>query len=484
LAPFTLEHFREWAAGHELDNAEDWVLEDFHAAFIEDVFAGYSVCWLVVPEANAKTTLVAGLGLYVIEFKPSAYVPVAASARDQAEWIYRQAEGFVFRSGRTGTFKCLEGYRRIRCDGQGSRIQVFAADDRSGDGIIPGGVAILDELHRHKDLALYRTWIGKLRKRNAQLIVISTAGEVGSEFELERTAMRQQATDVTREGAFVRAARTSGDRMLSVLHEYAVPEGGDIEDLELVKQANPLSMITVEELAEKRQLPGMTVEHWSRFTCNLASRSVGAAITEAEWHRAATSERIPEGQPVWLGLDLGWKYDTTSLVPLWIRDAEFRLLGPARILEPPRNGDQLDAHLVEQALLETHARNPVHTVVMDMTSGEQLSQWIQEELGAEVVDRSQGNVLAAMDYARFMEALREGWLWHSGDPGLTQHALNAVARLLPNGDAKFERPKESRTVRDELQRRRVIDALIAAAMVHTTAAATLGVAEEPAFAWG
>jgi hypothetical protein len=70
-----------------------------------------------------------------------------------------------------------------------------------------------------------------------------------------------------------------------------------------------------------------------------------------------------------------------------------------------------------------------------------------------------------------MEALREGWLWHTGDPGLTSHALNAVARLLPQGDTKFERPKESRTVRDELARRRVIDALIAAAMVHTTAAA-------------
>jgi hypothetical protein len=31
---------------------------------------------------------------------------------------------------------------------------------------------------------------------------------------------------------------------------------------------------------------------------------------------------------------------------------------------------------------------------MDMTAGEQLSQWIQEELGAEVVDRTQGNAFA------------------------------------------------------------------------------------------
>ena len=484
LQPFTIGHFREWAGRLTLDNDEPWGLEGFHAAFLEDVFAGYSVCWLVVPEANAKTTLVAGLGLYVIEHKPSAYVPVAASARDQAEWIYRQAEGFVYRSDREGTFKCLEGYRRIRCDGMGSRIQVFAADDRSGDGIIPGGIAILDELHRHKDLALYRTWIGKLRKRNAQLVVISTAGEVGGEFEEERKAIRQQATEVSRGPAFVRAAKQLGDRKLAVLHEYALEEGADIEDLELVKLANPLSVITVEELTEKRQLPGMTVAHWSRFTCNLASRVAMAAITESEWHAARSQERIPPGETIWLGLDLGWKYDTTAMVPLWVRDREFRLFGAATILEPPRDGSQLDAHRVEDALRAIHSANPLEWVVMDMTSGEQLSQWIQEELGAKVIDRQQSNTLAALDYARFMEALREGWLRHTGDPGLTSHALNAVARVLPNGDAKFERPKQSRTVVAALQKTRVIDALVAAAMVHTSAAAGFDDKKEPAFVWG
>ncbi|MES2360088.1 MAG: hypothetical protein V4529_17235, partial [Gemmatimonadota bacterium] len=152
---------------------------------------------------------------------------------------------------------------------------------------------------------------------------------------------------------------------------------------------------------------------------------------------------------------------------------EYRLFGPATVLEPPRDGSQLDAHLVERALVEIHERNPVEVVVMDMTNGAQLSQWIEEELGAQVVDRQQSNPLACLDYARFMEALREGWLHHTGDVALTQHALNAIARMLPLGDVKFERPKESRTVRDDLARRRVIDALVAAAMVHSTAAASL-----------
>jgi phage terminase large subunit-like protein len=256
--------------------------------------------WLIIPEGNAKTTLFAGLALYHIKHRRSASVPIAASSRDQAQIMYDQAEGFVSR-GNFREFKCLPGYRRIRHDGMHSRIQIFAADERTGDGPIPT-LALIDELHRHRDLRLYRTWRGKLEKRGGQLATISTAGEPGSEFELLRERIRQMATDVTRDGSFVRAASTR-----LVLHEWAVPEKGNVEDFRLVKSANPLKAITVTSLRDKYATPTMTLAHWKRFTCNLPTRDEKAAITEAEWHGAETAERIPEGQPIWLGLDVGWK---------------------------------------------------------------------------------------------------------------------------------------------------------------------------------
>lgn len=483
--PFTLDHFRAWAEELELDNGERWILEPFQAKFVADVFARHKVCWLVVPEGNGKTTLISGIALYHCEFLDNAYVPVAASSRDQAEWIYRQAAGFVSRneledptrSTKTQTnvphlFRCLEGYRRIRHDANHSRIQIFAADDRGGDGIIPT-LAILDELHRHRDLALYRTWLGKLRKRDAQLLVISTAGEVGGEFEEERRRMRHTAEHTDYEGRTFARATAPG----SVLHEWALPEDGDIEDLDLVKEANPFAGVTVDYLREKRDLPGMTAQHWSRFTCNLASRTEAAAIQEREWAQAATSVQIPIGEPVWAGLDVAWKWDTTALVPLWWRDDEFRLLGPAKILEPPRDGSSLDPNLVERAIYELHERNPLHTVVMDTSRAEQLATWISNEIGARVIDRQQTNTFAVSDYERFMEALRMGWLKHSGDMGLTQHALNAIARVLPQGDARFDRPHASRF---GVQTTRVIDALIASAMVHS---AVSDLVETPEFSF-
>ncbi|HEX4521654.1 MAG TPA: terminase large subunit [Gaiellaceae bacterium] len=465
--PFTVEHFETWAAELELDNGEPWIVEPYFLLYLQDYFAGVPENWLLVPEGNAKTTNLGGLVVYIVEFRPLAAVPWAASSRDQAEIGYRQAEGFVIRSERLKKFiKCQEGYRRIKNTETGGRMQVFAADAGTGDGVIPTD-AFLDELHRHKDLRLYRTWRGKLGKRGGQLSTISTAGEPGGEFETTRELIRQTVPVVERRPGFTRC-RSNGISF----HEYAVPEDGDVEDMDVVKLANPFTGITVDDLAEKRGTATMTLPHWRRFTCNLATRADSAAVQEIEWAAAFSADPIPEDEPVWAGLDVGWKWDTTSLVPLWMRDLEYRLFGPAEVLTPPRDGTSLDPHLVEKALMTVHARNPIHTLVMDMTRAEQLARWAEDELGCRVVDRSQGNAMAALDYERFMEALREGWLRHSGDLGLTRHVLNAIARGLSGGGARFDRPSSTRQGGD--QEARVIDALVAGAMVNSVASEEFG----------
>jgi len=486
--PFTIEHFKAWAARLELKAGLRFVLEPWQERFVADVFAGFKECWLIVPEGNGKSTLIAVLVVYCCEFAEDANIPVAASARDQAEIIFAQGSGFVRRSAALqGRFECKPGLREIVFGGS-SRAKIYASDAGVGDGVIPYPLEVLDELHRHLTLDLYRTWAGKLDKEDAQLVVISTAGAPGSEFEQVREQMRQSAVEVERDGCFGRYVGPA-----SVLHEYAVPEGGDVDDLALVKAANPSSRITVETLAAKRSRPSWHLGHWRRLTCNLPTRADFAAIQELEWFRQSLAEldpagladlavempEIPAGERIWAGLDLGWKWDTTALVPLWWRDRDFRLLGPAEIIVPPRDGSSTDPALVEAALISLHARNPIETVVMDTHAGEQLASWIRAEIGAEVVDRSQSLPQAAMDYSRFMEALRERWLWHCGDAGLTRHALNAVARVLPRGDAVFERPVRSRNSRD-MHDLRVIDALDAAAMVHSVLVAELA-AEKPVY---
>jgi len=163
---------------------------------------------------------------------------------------------------------------------------------------------------------------------------------------------------------------------------------------------------------------------------------------------------------------------------LW-RGPDFSLLGPATILVPPRDGNSLHPNLVKKALLDIQQANPIHTVVMDTNDAEDIFHWIKDELGVPVVDRVQSDKFADMDFEKFMAGLRTGTLKHTGDTGLKQHAMNAVAQLLPSGKTRFERPSQSRSDASA-QEVRVIDALTAAAMVHTSATA---VVEAPRTSW-
>ncbi len=477
---FTVAHFEEWAYDLVLDSGDPWRPEPFQTDFLADLFRGRPENWFVVPEGNGKTTLIGGLVLYHSEFRRNANVPVAASSREQAEILYGQAAGFVERSPHLERlFICQGGHRRIRNQTMRSTIQVKAADAKTGDGLIPS-LAIVEELHRHKDLALYRTWTGKIRKRKgAQIVAISTAGEPYSDFEETREKIRQ-LPGATHRGSFTRACSEQ-----IVIHDWAVPPRADITDIKIVKRANPFSGITPDQLRQDYHSPTMTLQHWSRFKCNVPTRSAKAAITDLEWQKAkaAPKDLIPEQARVWLGLDVGWKWDTCAMVPLWPRDHRFRLLGPATILVPPRDGSSLAPAELHDAIVEVHRRNPIETVVMDITRAEETAAWIHDELGITVVEWSQSNENAALEYEKWMTGLRTGWLWHSGDPGLTRHVMNAIARMLPNGKTRFDRISQTRQGGD--QEARVIDALVAACMVNVAVAQHFGEEDvEPLVAWG
>lgn len=461
-----------------LDNGRNWVVEDFQAIVVESLFSGVAELWVVIPEGNGKTTLMGGVALYYADYTESGSILLGAASRDQCGWLLGQAGGFVKRSpGFDRRFRWFEGYRRIESYRTGSRIQVFAADDRTGDGAIPD-LGLLDELHRHRDLRLYRTWAGKLDKKGGQIATISTGGDPGGEFEIARSRIKNEADELAVDGSHTRAV---AGRV--ILHDWMVPADQSVDDMAAVKAANPFSGITEETLRAKHDSPTMTPAHWARLVCNQPTRDDDAAITEAEWSglKLAAGDDIPEGEPVWLGLDLGWKWDTTAATPLWMPDLERRWFAHVAIIPPPRDGTSTLLSTVQSALLDIHERNPVHTIVMDENAGgSQLCEWIEEVLGAKVIAHSQGHSAMALAYERWMEAMRAGAIRHDGDPEFSQHVLNAVARLLPGGQTRFDRRAGARNTRTKgTQDSRVWDALTAASMAHSVAVASFENASIP-----
>lgn len=472
--PGTLAHFRQWTKGVILDTGEPWRLERFQSAFLRDYFAGFTENWLVVPEGNAKTTLIAGLALYHAQHTDSAFVPIGASSREQAEVMYRQAEGFVFRTPELQLhFKCQEGYRRIKCLSNGGRIQVFAADDRTGDGVIPT-LALVDELHRHKDLRLYRTWAGKLEKRGGQIIAISTAGEPGAEFE-ETRALILRESKTTARGAHIRA---EADGL--VLHDWAVRDRDRANNMRVVAAANPLKVINADRLRKKRASKTMTDEHWARFVCNIPTRIWGQAIKPEVWDALAEPDLVPNRQAWSVGwIDLGWQIDTTAIGVLIWESQERRVIAGVKILEPPVD----EADIVAALVARQREFEPIGWVYDPNAGGRQMAQLLdkgehphQGEVPFSFIEHSQDNAPMSLAAVRFDEAVRNGWIRHSGDPDLRRHVQNAVRKGLGGEKWKYDRPPDAR---GEKRRLYPNDALIGAVMGHSVAVAQNDSALDP-----
>jgi phage terminase large subunit-like protein len=480
LVPFTLEHFLWWTDANELrlEDGSEWVPEGFQCEIAEDVLSAPREFWGIVPEGNAKTTLMAGLAVYDGDHAPKPWIPIGAASRDQANIMFGQAANFIEQSPSLQTrFRIFRGYREIRCPGGGFGIRVYPWDPNTGDGVIPFPRAYVDELHRHPDLRLYRLWTGKYSKRRGGIVAVSTAGEPDSEFEDVRAAIREQATLRERNGCHLRAVGRN-----IIYHEWMVPNVEQARDLAIVKQANPLSTIDLEGLDEKLKSPTLDFgEDWLRLTCNIASRSSDTAIPEALWDACATGEAIPAGVAIMVGADFAWLEDSTAIVPLWPKAPDLRILGDPIILEPPGAGVMIDLNEIKAEVLLLHGRNPIEVVVMDPSKAQDVAQWFSNELGCLVVTRSQSNSFAAEDYEHFMEALRERKIRHSGDPQFRRHVLSAIRARLPNDKHRFDRPRTLRKRKDS--RRILIDALTAAAMVNTHAAVFAPPSEPWAASW-
>lgn len=455
------------------------VIEEFQRRMLADYFTGVRETLILVPKKNGKSTMLAALALYRLVTTSDADIVIAAASREQAlDPLLKQARGFVRRSPELAGRLRVTQREILRRDGAG-KIRVLAADVDTADGMIPTD-AFVDELHRHRSSELYGLLRDGLGPRDGRMIVISTAGDdETSPLGVMRSAAYRGV--VERHGAYRYAHSPEGG---FVLHEWALDHGEDRDDMATVKTANPSSWQTVEKLAERHRSPSTTPWQWGRFACGIWEKGEKTAISPVEWASARVEDAIPDGETVTLGVDLGWKWDTTAIVPLAKIGDAFRFGVPV-ILVPPRDGTSLPVSAVFGAIEDFCRRYRVERVVLDPAAdGEHLAQRIEGELDFDgpsggspqflgwlgepeswVEPRARPQVTAHSQKARpmseaaqrFTALLREGRLEHPGDDAFTAHVLAAVAKSLPDGSWRF--------VKD----RQPIDALIAASIALSVA---------------
>jgi phage terminase large subunit-like protein len=359
----------------------------------------------------------------------------------------RQARGFVRRSPALSERLTLK-QREIVYPALDGRIQVRASDVDTVDGWL-GTLALIDELHRHKSPDLYGVLRDGLGGRDGQMVTISTAG---ADQNSVLWRMRQAAIDmgVSREGAYMRGGSSS-----FVLHEWSLEPDADLDDIELVKTANPLEAMTVGRLRERHDSPSMVPWQWARFACNVWTQGEEAWLPIGVWDSHRTEGSIPDGADVWLGVDLGLKHDTAAIVLVTERDETF--FAEARILTPPTDGTNLDIARVEDEIRKLADRFNVRAVAYDPWRMERSAQSLADE-GLLMVEHPMTNARMAPESEALHEAIMRGLIQHNGDPAFASHVNAGVPTETERGWRLTKRKAKDK-----------IDALIALLMAYDLA---------------
>lgn len=454
-----IELFERFAGSLRLENGRAMRIEPFQREILSSYFDGAREIVCLLPKSNGKSSLLAVLALFEVMVSPDAEIIIVAAARDQAGVMLRQAAGLVRRSDALRT-RLVVKQREITHAELGGRIRILASEVDTLDGVIPS-LVLLDELHRHKRAELYSILRASLGKRDGRMMVISTAGD-DEESPLGQLRTRAYALPVQkRDGAYRHAASLDG---AFCLHEWALDAGQDLDDLALVKSANPLSTVTIDQLRERHDSPSTTSWAWARFTCGAWVRGQYSAIEPSEWDQLSVPGTvIPDGSPVWIGWDHAWRGggDTCAILPLWWAADDRRVIGDPFVLEVP-DGEVLDDRRVVEVFETVRSRWRVQGVVFDPSAGAwALAQQISRNTGLQLIEASQRDGPMALADGRLLEAIRRRQLVHSGNPVLRAHVLNAVSKSVQGELFRFTRPKHGPRV--------PTDALSALSMCHSTA---------------
>lgn len=441
------------------EDGRPFTLEPFQREILADFFAGASELVVLIPKKNGKSTLLGALALFHLLSVPFAEVIVVAASRDQASILLRQVTGFVRRSEALRR-RVKVKQREVVHEELGGRIRVLASDSDTVDGQLPT-LALVDELHRHRSAELYGILRDGLGPRDGRLVAISTAGDDEASPLGRLRAQAHAMPGLTRDGAH----RYVTDGTFA-FHEWALDSSDDLDDLAVAVTANPASWVDEAEL-RRRRTASMRPWQWRRFTCGVWSHGEDAAISDREWRACARADvEIPAGvQGVVVGIDLGWKFDATALVPCWRPDGEDVVtVGRPVILVPPGDGTSLQVEDVFAPLEQMAERWPSVTFVLDpLAGGEHLAQRLDAELaGVTVATHSQGHTAMCLASMRLSEAVSAGRVAHPDDPDLNAHVLAAAVRTVGE-QWRFGKARGQVAP---------IDAVVALAMAHSTIVGT------------
>ena len=325
-----LPHIKgKWAREGRLIELEDWqcfiLTTVFGWVHHETRLRRFREGYVEVPRKNAKSTLSSGLALYMLsaDGEQGAEVYSAATTRDQARIVFDDSKAMADRVPDLRTYLGVVVLQHsITVAATSSKYTPLAAEGSTLDGLNVH-FAVIDELHAHKTRAVYDV-IDTARGAREQSLLwnITTAGTDRSGICYER---RTHATKVL-DGVITDPA------LFGII--YTLDDGDDPFRAESWAKANPnwgKSVLEDDMVAAARKAEAMpsSLANFLTKRLNVWVNGESAWMDMRAWERCAQPglilDDVPEGTPVWMGLDLAQKRDFAALVAVFQQDGKWHV---------------------------------------------------------------------------------------------------------------------------------------------------------------
>lgn len=438
--PFALE---PWQADRVLRPAFGWVRSD-GTRLVRYLF-------LAVPRKNGKSTLAAGIGLYLLtaDDEPGAEVFSAAADREQAAIVYDTA--LSMRGAHPALAKRVRPYasaKRMVVSATGSLYRCLSADAYTKHGLNAHGV-LFDELHAQPNTELWDVLTTATGARRQPMVVaITTAG-----FDRGSLCWREWQ----RAAAMLEGQRIDPTTLPVV---YAAPPDAPLDDPATWALANPNLGVSLkpgymreaaaralESAAEENAFRRLHLNQWTQQDVRWLRMDRWDACADP----AVTLEALT-GRPCYVGLDLSSTSDLTACVAVFPDDGNAVLTWawvPAGSVELrsrregvpyqewvrdghlyATDGDRVDYDAVREHLRALSERVDIREVAVDPWNSQQLQTQLLED-GFSVVKFPQRFATMSSPAKLLERMVLDSTLRHDGNPVLRWAAGNVAVRVDP-----------------------------------------------------
>jgi phage terminase large subunit-like protein len=428
-------------------------------------------CGIWVAKKNGKSTLCAGLGLYLTtaDGEPGAEVYAAAVDRIQASIVFNEAK--LMRDASPALRKRLKAITMTKTmtDERGCIYRALSKEAGAQEGLNIHAL-VFDELHAQKNRDLWDTLTyGGSARREPLYVSISTAGYDRESIGYEQYVYACQVRDgIIEDWTF-----------LPVIYEADV--GDDWTAERTWKKANPGWGETInidafrDDFREAQNSPSKE-NAFRRYRLNQWTEQETRWLPMEKWDTCGTTLDVDslEGRACYAGLDLATTTDLTCLslvfppesdsgggtdvVPFfWIpeenaRERERRDRVPysqwaRQGLITMTPGNVTDYDRVRADIVALGEMYGIQEIAFDPWNATQLATQLGEEDGFMMIAHRQGFVSMNEPSKQFERLVTNGELNHGNNPILRWQASNVSVKTDPAGNIKPVKPQHKSALR-------------------------------------